>query len=241
MKDISLSTTVSTLLIFENALTFRIANLNPMFRRILYVLAVFTMMSLMSVGCCDNLPPYSNIKGISLSLSETEPKTGAPSLNEPTLINGSRTSVPMLIASMQLKYDYEFAVSQPTRFSFIGSAVANSCLDCLGCAGLKDQVATVTLISKGLFNGEVAGKSLNNFVQCRTYDMYGDTLNFSLSSLADSLNKTWGGGRGFDLEKPINLRISPKPRDNAQQQFELRIRLKSGKQVTQTTPVIIWE
>ena len=206
-----------------------------MFRRLFISLLLLVFMGMVPMGCfrCE-VPDYAILREFSLFISEPAP--GAIPFSEPVLDNGARTTATALLLSIrQLQYDY---VSAPSlRPLFTSQALAWSCED-PGLKGLKDQVEAVKLTSKGLFNGVPAGQSLNQFVRGRTFSFFADTAEFPLDQLADVLNRRKYNN---DIKNPISLRISPKPRDNAQQQFELRIRLQSGKEVTQTTPAIIWE
>jgi hypothetical protein len=206
-----------------------------MFRRLFIGLMLLVFTGLLPSSCffkC-NLPDYAILREFSFDLSE--PNSNMPPFNVPALTSGARTSALELFASMWLRYDYVAAA--PVRPLFTQQALAFSCVEDYGSKGVKDPITAVTLTSTSPFNGVVAGQSLNQFARCRNHRNVRDTLEFSVAQLPDSINR-W---KGDDLGGPVSLRISPKPRDNAQQQFELRIRLQSGKEVVQTTPAIIWE
>ncbi|TGE04230.1 hypothetical protein [Hymenobacter fodinae] len=207
-----------------------------MYKKLFVGLLLLLFTGLVPTSCffkCE-VPDHALLQEFSLFLSE--PVRGAAPFTEPVLANGARTIAAALFVSIgQLKYDY---VSAPSLQSlFANQALAFSCPP-PGRLGLKDQVETVTLTSKGVFNGVPAGQPLDQFVRCRTYNSFTDTLEFPLDQLPTSINKRT---YATDLESPVRLRISPKPLDNAQQQFELRVRLQSGKELMQTTSAIIWE
>jgi hypothetical protein len=201
-----------------------------MVRKLLRGLLFLVFMGLVPVACCREERDYANIRELLLYLSE-------PGVNSPALLTGARTSAPELMTTVRLQYDYLTAA--PTSSLFGSQAMAFQC-EGPGIKGLKDKVASITFTSLGLFNGVAAGQSLEQFVRCSGGNSKFQNLRFPLAQLADSLN-TWKAGE-FDgqLDIPLELYISPLPRDNAQQQFQLRIQLQSGKEVVQTTPAIIW-
>lgn len=208
-----------------------------MFQKLLRALLVLGFMGLLPVGCvdvCPNLPDYATLREFSFSLAEST--SGAPSFSDPELASGARTTVPTLLAHIK-HLDYDYVATAPTGSPFSSPAVAWSCVEDYGSKGLRDRVAAVTLTSTGLFNGLAAGQPLNQFVRCRSYQNYADSVAFPLAQLPNLLN-AW---KNDELRTPLTLRISPKPRDNARQQFSLRVRLESGKEIVQTTPEIFWE
>ena len=207
-----------------------------MFHSLLRLLLLLLFVGFVPVGCidCPPNPDYAELREFTFSLSEQSPDT--PPFDKPPLANGTRTSAAVLYARIeQLQYEAVALVSAGPLFA--GQALAWSCDKTFGYKGLKDPVAAVVLTSTGLFNGVPAGQSLTQFVRCR--NAYGlDTTSFSLLKLPEVLNHRRGSG---ELVRPLVLRLSPKPRDNTRHQFELRIKLMSGKEVVQTTPEIIWE
>ncbi|WP_143164052.1 hypothetical protein [Hymenobacter daecheongensis] len=148
------------------------------------------------------------------------------------LTSGARTSAAELRATLRFQLDF---VAQGSAGSpFIGPAQALQCAD-EGTKGLKSEVTEVVLTSTGLFNGRAAGQSLNSFVSCSVENSRAE---FPLSQLPDSLKtKTW---QLYRLNSSIVLRISPKPADNARQQFQIRLRLANAQELTQSTPDVIW-
>ena len=200
-------------------------------RKLFYTLLFLVFMGILPVGCCkEEVRDYANLRAMKLLL--TEPGPGSSQL-----ASGSRTTASELVTTIIPEYD--FVTLAPAGALFTGSALAWSC-DEPGEKGLKDKVAAVSFASTGLFNGIAAGQSLEPVVRCSGGLSRYKGLDFPLSQLADSLN-TWKSGKYGDLNSPLELHISPKPRDNARQQFELRIRLESGKEVMQATPEIFWE
>ena len=162
-------------------------------------------------------------KAMSLALADD---AGSP------LLSGARTSATELRATLQLQIDY--IAQRPPNALFLGQAQALQCAD-EGSKGLKAAVTDVVLTSTGLFNGQAAGQSLNAFVRCASLN---NPKAFPLSQLADSLNsKHW---QLYQLGAPLVLHISPKPTDNDRQQFQVRIRVVGGQELTQSTPAIIW-
>lgn len=202
-----------------------------MIRKVLRPLLVLIFTGLVPIGCCkESALDYANLRELALYLAESASASAA-------LTTGSRTTAPELILTVRPEYDYLAAA--PVGSWFAGQAMALSCPE-PGGKGLKDKVADVLFTSTGLFNGVATGQSLQQFVRCSGGNSHYQGLDFPLSQLADSLNK-WKGGDLGELNRIFELRISPKPRDNAQQQFQLLIRMVSGKEVRQSTPVIIWE
>ena len=187
-----------------------------------FFLLVF--LGVLPVSCCRQATrDYWYLKSITLALADA---AGTP------LTSGAQTSAAELRASLRLQFDLiaQGSVGSP----FIGSAQALQCAD-EGTKGLKAEVAEVVLTSTGLFNGRAAGQSLNSFVRC---SIRNNQTGFPLSQLADSLkSKTW---QLYRLSDPIELRISPKPTDNARQQFQVRLRLADTQELKQSTPDIIW-
>ena len=180
------------------------------------------------MSCCQQATrDYVYIRALELELADA---AGTP------LTSGARTTAVELRATLQFRLD---VVAQgPTGAPFLGSAYARSCPS-EGSKGLKAAVAEVVLTSTGLFNGVVAGQSLNGFVRCSLGNSIGRSgADFPLSQLADSLNSN--KDQGLRLNRPVFLRISPKPTDNARQQFQLRVRGGNAPDLTQTTPEIIW-
>ncbi|HEX8329998.1 MAG TPA: hypothetical protein VF629_20850 [Hymenobacter sp.] len=157
----------------------------------------------------------------------------AEAANGTVLASGARTSAPELVASVRMVLDLVAARSGGSPFS--GAAYALSCPEG-GELGLKEAIASVEVTSTGLFNGIAAGQSLQRFVQCS--DEY-STRKFPLAQLADSLNKK----ESYPMwaYRTIRLHISPKPADNSAQQFEVRLQLANGQELTQLTPAIIWD
>ena len=193
------------------------------------LLLVFT--GLIPVGCCkESRLDYANVRQVFVYLSEsTNINVG--------LTNNSRTRDTALVVTVRLDYDYLAAA--PARTWFTGQALALQCPE-PGEKGLKDKVAAVSFTSAGLFNGVPAGQSLAQFVRCSAGYGSSPRIEFPLSQLADSLNK-WRAGEYRELTTPLQLRISPKPRDNARQQFQVLIRLASGKELGEYTPSVLWE
>lgn len=175
-------------------------------------------------SCCQQTTrDYMFFKAISLDLADA---AGSP------LFSGSRTSAAGLRATLLLQIDY--IAQTPTSGLFLSQAHALQCKD-EGTKGLKAAVTEVVLTSTGLFNGRAAGQSLNAFVRCESAT---NPTQFPLSQLADSLNnKRW---QFYQLGAPLVLHISPKPTDNANQQFQIRVRVAGGQDLTQSTPAIIW-
>jgi hypothetical protein len=162
-------------------------------------------------------------KAMSLALADA---AGNP------LLSGAHTSATELQATLQLQIDY--IAQRPSNALFLGQAQALQCAE-EGSKGLKSAVTDVELTSTGLFNGQAAGQSLNAFVRCTSPR---NPTAFPLSQLADSLNsKRW---QLYQLGAPLVLYISPKPADNAYQQFRVRVRVAGGQELTQSTPAIIW-
>ncbi|GAA3990710.1 hypothetical protein GCM10022407_38990 [Hymenobacter antarcticus] len=163
------------------------------------------------------------LKEMALELAEVP---GTP------LVSGAHTSAAELRATLRFRIDY--VALAPAGLAFISTAQALQC-PAEGSNGLKADVTEVVLTSTGLFNGRGAGQSLNSFVRCYTAN---SPAEFPLSQLADSLNTRRGQESRINL--PIVLRISPKPTDNARQQFHVRVRVAGGQEIAQTTPDIIW-
>jgi len=185
---------------------------------------LLVLLGVLPVSCCKQATrDYVYLKEMTLELAEAP---GRP------LSSGARTSAAELRATLRFRIDY---VAQGTAGSlFIGTAQALQC-PAEGSNGLKSDVAEVVLTSTGRFNGRAAGQSLNSFVRCYTAN---SPTEFPLSQLADSLNtKT---RQEYRINLPVVLRISPKPSDNAQQQFRLQVRVAGGQELTQTTPDIVW-
>ncbi|RSK37466.1 hypothetical protein [Hymenobacter metallilatus] len=182
------------------------------------------------MGCCkEELRDYANVRAIRLLVAE--------SANGPAFTNGTRTTAAQVLASVRLEYDYLAAA--PSGSWFTAGALAWQCEE-PGRKGLKDKITEVSFTSTGLFNGVAAGQPLNQFVRCLPGNSRYQGVSFPLAQLADSLN-SWKSGDYAELDRPIELVVSPKPTDNAQQQFRLRLRLHSGKEVEQTTPSFIWQ
>lgn len=179
---------------------------------------------MLPVSCCrQTTRDYMYFKGISLALADA---AGSP------LLSGASTSATELRATLQLQIDY--IAQRPPSALFLNQAQALQCAD-EGSKGLKSAVTDVVLTSTGLFNGQAAGQSLNTFVRCTGPS---NPTAFPLSQLADSLNsKRW---QLYQLGAPLVLHISPKPADNARQQFQVRMRVVGGQELTQRTPAIIW-
>ncbi|UYZ63801.1 hypothetical protein [Hymenobacter weizhouensis] len=202
-----------------------------MFKKLIQTLLLGVFLGMVPLGCCKDEPrEYVTVRGLKLYLSEPAP--GSPLLN-----SGARTSAPELLTTVRLEYNYVAAA--PVGALFTSQAVAWSC-EAPGRKGLKDKVTAVTFTSTGLFNGVAAGQPLNQFVRCSGGRSYHQGAEFALAYLADSLN-SWKSGEYGDLNTPLYLRISPKPRDNAHQQFQLRLRFASGHEVVQTAPDIRWD
>ena len=187
-----------------------------------FLLLVF--LGVVPLSCCRQATrDYTYLKDLDLQLTDA---AGTP------LTSGARTSAAELRATLHFRLDY--IAQQPLGAPFAGQALALQCAD-EGMKGLKSAVTEVVLTSTGLFNGQAAGQSLNAFVRCSTT---GNPAEFPLSQLVDSLNtKTW---QLTQLYAPLVLRISPKPTDNARQQFQVRVRLANASELTQRTPDIIW-
>ncbi len=205
-----------------------------MCQRLLQLLLFLVFMGLLPVGCC-NAPTldYLSLKAIAFNLIEARPGGGR-------YVENGRTTTAKLRISTQVQADLVAVV--PLGFpSFVSQSIASSACDSeYGGKGLKDQAKTVAFTSRQLFNGIAPGQSLNQFVRCVGYGKSvseNDTVAVPLSQLADSIN-VWANKRG---SAQFSLYLSPKPRDNPRQQFELRITLASGKEISQTTPEIIWE
>jgi hypothetical protein len=176
------------------------------------------------VSCCQQTTrDYMFFKALSLDLADA---AGNP------LLSGSSTSAVELRATLLLQIDYIAQV--PTSALFVSQAQALQCKD-EGTKGLKAAVTDVVVTSTGLFNGRAAGQSLNAFVRCESAT---NPTPFPLAQLADSLNsKRW---QRYQLGAPVVLHISPKPTDNASQQFQVRVRVAGGQDLTQRTPAISW-
>ena len=180
-------------------------------------------MGVLPVSCCRQATrDYLYLQELALELADA---AGSP------LTSGARTSTAELTATMRFKLN--FVAQGPTGSPFTGPAQALQCAD-EGMKGLKSDVTEVVLTSTGLFNGKPAGQSLNSFARCS--GKYNRT-EFPFSQLVDSL-KAW---QSYGLLSPIVLRISPKPTDNARQQFQVRVRLANAQELTQRTPDIMWE
>ena len=188
-----------------------------------FLLLVF--LGVLPVACCRQATrDYAHLKEVVLELADA---AGGP------LATGARTSTPELRLALQFRLDYVARGAGGAPFA--GSAQAFQCAE-EGQKGFKAGVAAVELTSTGLFNGQAAGQPLNAFVRCSLGRGGSD---FPLARLADSLNtQKWYAYRRFE---PIVLRISPKPADNARQQFQVRVRTVDARQLTQTTPAIIWD
>ena len=188
-----------------------------------FLLLVF--LGVLPVACCQQATrDYVYLKEVVLELADA---AGSP------LANGARTSTAELRLALQFRLDYVARGAGGAPFT--GSAQAFQCAE-EGQKGFKAGVAGVELTSTGLFNGQAAGQPLNAFVRC-TIGRNGP--DFPLAQLADSLNtKNWYLYRRYE---PVVLRISPKPADNARQQFHVRVRTVDAQQLTQTTPAIIWD
>ena len=185
---------------------------------------LFVFLGVLPVSCCKQTTrDYIYLKEMTLELADA---AGSP------LPSGARTSAAALRATPRFRIDY--VAQGPNGSPFVGTAQALQC-PAEGMNGLKSDVTEVVLTSTGLFNGRAAGQSLNSFVLCATAN---SPTEFPLSQLADSLNtKT---SQGFRINSPIVLRISPKPTDNARQQFQVQVRVAGGQELTQSTPDIIW-
>ncbi|MET4105824.1 hypothetical protein [Hymenobacter sp. UYP22] len=200
-----------------------------MTRKLVQMLLLLVFLGVIPMGCCKELRDYANVRVVQLLVAETS--------NGPAFTAGTRTAAAQLLVSLVLKYDYLAAA--PSRNWFAASAMAFQC-DEPGSRGLKDKISELSLTSTGQFNGVAAGQPLNQFVRCLAGNSSYQGVSFPLAQLADSLN-SWKSGGYDELDRPIELIVSPKPADNAQQQFRLRIRLQSGKEIEQTTPSFIWE
>ena len=185
---------------------------------------LLVLLGVLPVSCCRQATrDYVYLKEMTLELADA---AGSP------LSSGARTSAAELRATLRFRIDY---VAQGTAGSpFIGTAQALQC-PAEGMNGFKSDVTEVVLTSTGLFNGRAAGQSLNSFVRCSTAN---SPTEFPLSQLADSLNTK--KGQEYRINLPIVLRISPRPTDNAQQQFHVRVRVAGSQELTQTTPDITW-
>ena len=185
---------------------------------------LLVFLGVLPVSCCRQATrDYVHLKELALELADA---AGNP------LPSGTRTSAAELQATLQFRIDY--IALGPTGWPFIGSAQALQC-PAEGMSGLKSAVTEVVLTSTGLFNGRAAGQSLNPFVRCFTAN---SPTEFPLSQLADSLNTK--KGQAYRINLPIVLRISPKPTDNAQQQFQVRVRQANASELTQLTQDIVW-
>ena len=191
---------------------------------LLRLFLLLVLLGVLPVACCrEATRDYMYLKEMTLELADA---VGSP------LPSGARTSAAELRATLRFRIDY--VAQGPAGSPFIGTAYALQC-PAEGMSGLKSDVTEVVLTSTGLFNGRAAGQSLNSFVRCHTAN---SPIDFPLSQLADSLNtKT---RQAYRINLPIVLRISPKPSDNARQQFHVRVRVAGGQELTQTTPDIIW-
>lgn len=188
-----------------------------------FLLLVF--LGVLPVSCCRQATrEYVYIKEMTLALADA---AGSP------LSSGARTSAAELRATLRFQIDY--VAQGPAGAPFTGQAQALQC-PTEGTKGWKSAVTEVVLTSTGLFNGRTAGQSLNAFVRCSTA---GSPTEFPLAQLADSLNsKSWQLYRFGD---PLVLRISPKPADNARQQFQVRVRVANARELAQSTPEVIWD
>ena len=192
-----------------------------LFRSLLLLL----FLGVLPVACCRQATrEYAYLKDLFLELADA---AGTP------LASGARTAANEVRLTLQLRLDYiaRGAIGAP----FTGVVQAFQCAE-EGQKGFKAGVAGVELTSTGLFNGQAAGQPLNAFVRC---SLGRGGPDFPLAQLADSLNtKKWYLYRRYE---PIVLRISPKPADNARQQFQVRVRTVDAQQRTQTTPAIVWD
>lgn len=182
-------------------------------------------LGVLPVSCCPQATrDYLYLQTLALELTDA---AGRP------LPSGTHTSAAELRATLRFQVDY--VAQGPTGAPFTSQALALQCAD-EGTQGLKAAVTEVVLTSTGLFNGQAAGQPLNAFVRCSTA---GNPTEFPLSHLADSLNsKSWQLSK---LYVPLVLRISPKPTDNARQQFQVQVRVAGGQELTQSTLAVIWD
>ncbi|WP_035562545.1 hypothetical protein [Hymenobacter sp. IS2118] len=196
--------------------------------RLIKLFLTLLFLGLVPVACCrEEKRDFASLREIMLFM--TEPAPGSP-----VLIEGARTSAPELLVAVRL--DVDLVAGTWGGSPFVSQAQAWQCEDG-GMKGLKEKVAAVTLTSNNAFNGVPAGQSLETFVRCTGgYNRYSN-LDFPLAQLADSLSK-W---QAPDLYMPISLRIGPKPTGGTPQQFTLRIRTASGRELAKATPEIIWE
>ena len=185
---------------------------------------LFVFLGVVPLSCCRQATrDYIYLKGLDLQLTDA---VGTP------LPSGARTSAAELRATLRFRIDY--VAQGPAGSPFSGAAHALQC-PAEGMSGLKSNVTEVVLTSTGLFNGRAAGQSLNSFVRCFTAN---SPTEFPLSQLADSLNTK--KGQAYRINLPIVLHISPKPTDNAQQQFQVRVRQANASELTQLTQDIVW-
>jgi hypothetical protein len=191
-------------------------------------LLLLVFLGVLPVACCkQETLDYIYIQGMTLALADA---AGAP------LLSGANTTTAALEAT--LRFQFGLVAQAPSGEPFAGPAQATRCPD-EGTKGLKTAVTEVVLTSTGLFNGQVAGQSLNAFVRCSLGNNGGSRgADFPLSQLADSLNAK--NEQGLRIYQPVFLRISPKPTDNARQQFQVRLRVASAPDLTQSTPEISW-
>lgn len=191
-------------------------------------LLLLVFLGVLPVACCkQETLDYVYIQGMTLELADA---AGTP------LLSGASTTTAELEAT--LRFQFGLVAPAPSGSPFAGPVQATSCPD-EGTKGLKTAVTEVVLTSTGLFNGQGAGQSLNAFVRCSLGNNVGSRgADFPLSQLADSLNAKEEQGRR--LYQPVFLRISPKPTDNARQQFQVRLRVASAPDLTQSTPAISW-
>ena len=187
-----------------------------------FLLLVF--LGVLPLSCCRQATrDYIYLPGLDLQLTDA---VGTP------LPSGARISTAELRAMLRFRIDY--VAQGPAGSPFGGAAQALQC-PAEGRSGLKSDVTEVVLTSTGLFNGRAAGQSLNSFVHCSTANSPTD---FPLFQLADSLNTK--KGQAYRLNQPVVLRISPRPTDNAQQQFQVRVRQADASERTQRTQDIVW-
>lgn len=185
---------------------------------------LLVFLGLLPGSCCQQATrDYVYFQAIRLDLTDA---AGTP------LLSGSRTAAAELRATLLLQFDY--IAQGPPSALFLPQAHALQCAQ-EGTKGLKAAVTEVVVTSTGLFNGQPAGQSLNAFVRCASAT---NPTPFPLSQLADSLNSNrW---QFYQLGAPLVLHISPKPTDNDRQQFQVRVRVVGGQDLTQSTPAIIW-
>jgi hypothetical protein len=205
-----------------------------MHQKLLKALLLLVFMGLLPVSCCH--PPtldFLGITNISFDMMEAGPES------QGYVVNG-RTSTSILRLRTQIQVDLVGVVPVGLP-SFTGRAMAtNTCDPKYGGKGLKDKAEAIVITSRQLFNGVPPGQPLSQFVRCVGYGKYGsvnDTVTVPLPQLADSIN-VWATKR---VNTQFSLYLSPKPRDNARQQFEVRIKLESGREVVEATPEILWE